>query len=144
MQVTATMDFSGFEAFQQHLLEVIERESIPTVAEEHLNAIKGLTDEGAASSGEIFHEYGPSQKRKREKAGLPTDEKTLSFTGGMLASLELRGDTLTVGEGYQKIASGQMSGGGGKWPYQHHFLDASRDTNEIAAEKLATKIRGEL
>ena len=120
------------------------RYQIALVSEAHRKRILGLTSEGVDAFGEVFHHYGTQQFKVRTKLGYGTDVKNLRITGGLLDGMKLEGDTLSVDAVHQKIAAGQMSGGGGKWAYTHHFLDASDETNELAGHALADELNYEL
>lgn len=82
--------------------------------------------------------YSPSQTRKRKREGVTTARKNLNVTGGMLASLGLDGNWVTVGEQYQRIAHGQMFHP--RWRYHHEFLLAGSDTVQKISDTNARNI----
>lgn len=84
--------------------------------------------------------YSPTQERRRKKAGVTTTRKTLLVRkDGMLASLALRGNVVSVSQEYEEIAKGQHSHP--KWRYHHKFLLAGNDTVKKIEETHAQKIQ---
>lgn len=141
MNVVATLEMTAFNALHMRLLTLVRNETIPFIAEKNKARILKLTASGSDYEGEIFHEYGSSQRKKREAAGLETSVKDLFFTGGMLGSLAFTPDDtlfgvegfLTVGEEYQRIALGQQTGHSGSWGYEHKFMGVSEEGSQLAA-----------
>jgi hypothetical protein len=142
--INVTIDFEPLKAFQENLMRVIERDSIPTVAASHKKRILGLTAAGSDALGEVFHPYGESQRKRREALGLPVDVKTLRVSNAMMDSLGLRGNILTVADDQQSKALGQVTGHSGKWGYKHNFLDSAIEGNEEAGRNLASHITMQL
>jgi hypothetical protein len=148
MNVHVSFDTSKFDTLQGRLIEIARNETLPFIAGENEKRIKALTKSGASVTGEIFHDYGEAQKKKREAAGLGTEVKDLFFTGGMMNSFaftpETNGGFLTVGEEYQKIALGQQTGHSGDWQYEHVFIGVSDEGMQLAAESWEERLAGRL
>lgn len=137
-------DLSDVRTWMRRLEDTIETKTIPTIADSHKASILDLTASGFDAYGYFMHDYSPKYKEKRIKANKRVDVKDLSFTGDMLASLELQGDALTVGDKFQEIALGQMTGHDGDWGYEHIFLETSPETDEKALDELDTVLNEEL
>ncbi len=78
--------------------------------------------------------YSPAQSKKRAAEGLPTDIKTISFSGGTLASMGRYGDWLTVDDDHMPIMEGQMQHP--RWKYHHNVLGVY-DREDIPVMKQA-------
>jgi hypothetical protein len=142
MNIAVSIDLSAFNAHLVRLSQLARNETIPFIADKNKDRILQLTASGADYEGEIFHDYGESQRAKRIAAGLEVDVKNLFFTGDMLGSLAFLPEqtalgvegVLTVGEDYQQIALGQQTGHSGDWGYEHRFIGVSDEGRLIAAE----------
>ena len=147
MQAHVHIDLSEFERFQAHVRKVAEEESIAEVGKTHGRIIQELTAQGLDANRNTFHDYNPEYAiYGRLKQGYPTSPKDLRKMQGRLYDFEVEDDTLTVKDNgnARVIAAGQMSGAGGKWGYQHDFLDVSDETNETAADELIEFLELEL
>jgi len=137
MESAPYIDLGEFIDFQDHLLKTVQDHSIPQVADTHKRIILNLTDQGYDANEETFHDYSEEYAIVRTKEGYAIHPVDLRKTGGLLNSLDLYGDTLTVDDDHQAVALGQMTGASGKWGYERDFLDVSDTTNETASEDLA-------
>ncbi len=111
----------------------------PIAAEVAKEMIRERSAQGLDADGNTFPQwsedqvYSPEQKKRREKAGLTTDTKTMSVRGDLLGALQLRTiggvEKLAVaespGEKLNRIMHGQMYHPA--WRYHHKIVAVSRE-----------------
>lgn len=131
---------------------------IPVAIEAERGQILRRTAQGRDADGKTFPKwrdfypaprkvqpwaYSPSQSKKRAEAGLPTDIKTISFTGGTLATLGKHDNTLTVDDEHMPIMVGQMQHP--RWKYHHNVLGVNaREDIPVMKREIVTMLNAHL
>lgn len=146
MTIAATIDTSALRAFNARIVHVAENEAVPQVAGTGRRLVLEKTAAGVDAFDDTFALYSESYARRM---GIPRSPKTLKRDEGRLYDLSHCPDNtdaffLTVPADVVPIARGQMSGGGGKWPYKHKFLTLSHTSLGVALRELTSHVRGRL
>lgn len=151
-----TADFTQFNRMIRSL-EAAAELLIPVAIEAEKGQILRRTAAGKDADGREFPKwrdynrsnkvqpwtYSPGQSEKRAAAELPTDIKTISFTGGTLATLGKHGDWLTVDDDHMPIMAGQMQHP--KWKYHHNVLGVyDRDDIPVMRRAVITMLEAHL